>query len=75
WMRFEFTNGYPVSETYDDGRGNPTRVTLERDPVSQAVTSVTMNCTGPKGPVHETAPAVNLDPEAVKAQLYKQACS
>lgn len=75
WMRFEFTNGYPVSETYDDGRGNPTRVTLERDPVSQAVTSVTMNCTGPKGPVHETASAVNLDPEAVKAQLYKQACS
>lgn len=75
WMRLEFTNGYPVSETYDDGRGNPTRVTLERDPVTQAVTSVTMNCTGPKGPTQSTASAVNLDADAVKAQLYREVCS
>jgi YD repeat-containing protein len=74
-MRFEFTNGYPVSETYDDGRGNPTQVTLERDPVTQTVTSVTVSCTGPKGPAEATAPAANLDPDAVKASLFKQICS
>ena len=74
-MRFEFTNGYAVSETYDDGRGNPTRVTLERDPVTQAVTNVTVSCTGPRGSMRQTASAVNLDPDAVKALLYKAICS
>lgn len=72
--RYEFRDGYHVSETFDDGRGTLTVVKLDRDPLTHAVQNVTVQCTGGAGPIMRTAAVAGGDPDAVKGALLRQ-CS
>jgi YD repeat-containing protein len=73
--RYEFREGFQLSESFDDGRGNLALVTLKRDPETHAVASVTVQCTGSGRLVTQTAQATGIDPELVKASLLAQSCS
>jgi YD repeat-containing protein len=65
---------YHVADVHQDLDGRVTAARFSRDPQTHGVTTVTVSCTGPDGPVTVSMPAGDMNHEAVMQLLARQSC-